>query len=279
MHDIPIGAVIAFNFQSWDIREEVALLQEVGIHRVQIYRNYGQGITAKAIRETLDAAGFVADGLHGYFELEGFEGPPCDPSSAVPAARRAVLEIMRGEADYARVLGCRDIIVHPAGSDSRPEDSFRAEALVSTAAGLAEIGRNTGVRFLFENMPPTMFGRDAAVLRRIVDTVASPHVGLAYDSGHAALAGDAVGTIQIMGPRIWGVHIHDTRGLEDDHLIPGLGIVPFEEVARALAKVGYEGTFILEIYRSTAEVRRDLTPERLAFIERLRRLASGRDQA
>jgi len=32
---------------------------------------------------------------------------------------------------------------------------------------------------------------------------------------------------------------------------------------------------MLEIYRETAEVRRDLTPERLAYIERLRRLASG----
>lgn len=59
------------------------------------------------------------------------------------------------------------------------------------------------------------------------------------------------------------------------HLLPGMGIIDFETVARALADVGFGGTFLLEIYRPTDEVRRDLTPERLAYIERLRRIASG----
>ena len=45
--------------------------------------------------------------------------------------------------------------------------------------------------------------------------------------------------------------------------------------ANPWAEVGFSGTFMLEVYRPTDEVRRDLTPERLAFIDRLRRLASG----
>ncbi|MBM4020508.1 MAG: sugar phosphate isomerase/epimerase [Planctomycetes bacterium] len=276
MQDLPLGAVIAFDFKTWDVREEIALLQEVGIRRVQIYRNYAQGISADAVRRTLDAAGLVPDSLHGYFSLEGFDGPPCDLSAADERARLAALDIMRSEAQYARTLGCRDIIIHPAPQGDTQNDLFRPAMLASSARVLADIGRRSQVRFLIENMPPPMFGRDAAALRRAADGAASPHVGLAYDSGHAALAGDAIGAIHAMGPRLWGVHLHDTRGTEDDHLIPGLGVVPFEDVAHALAQVGYSGTFILEVYRTTAEVRRDLTPERLAFIEAIRRRASGR---
>ena len=274
MHDLPLGSVIAFDFKTWDIREEIALLQDVGIRRVQIYRNYKQGISAEEVLRTLTAAGLTPDSLHGYFSLEGFEGPPCDLSSSDAALRQASLAIMQGEARYARTLGCRDIIIHPVPSGDTLNDAFREATLTESALVLAEIGREHDVRFLIENMPPPMFGR-AAGLRRVADAAASPHVGLTYDSGHATLAGDPIGAIHAMGPRLWGVHIHDTYGTKDDHLIPGMGVVPFDDVARALAAVGYSGTFILEVYRTTAEVRRDLTPERLAFIETLRRKASG----
>lgn len=55
-----------------------------------------------------------------------------------------------------------------------------------------------------------------------------------------------------------------------------MGTVPFEDVARTLAEIGFPGTFMLEIYRDTDEVRRDLTPDRLAFIRHLQQVASGR---
>ena len=81
--------------------------------------------------------------------------------------------------------------------------------------------------------------------------------------------------VQAMGPRLWGVHLHDNDGAEDDHYLPGMGTIPFEDVARALAEVAFSGTFMMEIYRDTWEIRRDLTPERLEYIHHLRRLASG----
>jgi sugar phosphate isomerase/epimerase len=275
MHDLPLGTVIAFDFKTWDVQEEIALVRDIGIRRVQIYRNYKQGISAEEVRRTLEGGGLAVDSLHGYFSLEGFDGPPCDLSSNNEDLRQASLAIMEGEARYARTLGCRDIIVHPVPSGDTQNDAFRIATLTESARRMAEIGREHDVRFLIENMPPPMFGRQASVLREIVDTVASPHVGLTYDSGHATLAGDPIGTIYAMGPRLWGVHIHDNLGAKDDHLIPGMGVIPFDEVAHALAAVKYSGTFILEVYRTTAEVRRDLTPERMAFIETLRRKASG----
>jgi sugar phosphate isomerase/epimerase len=275
MSDLPLGAVIAFDFQAWDVSDEIALLAAAGVRRVQVYRNYVQGITAAAVRKTLDQAGLAADSLHGCFQADDLAGPLCDLSAADRGLREASLDLMRLEAEFARVLGCRDIVVHPVGLGSKMTDGWRERALAESGRGLDRLGREFGVRFLIENMPPPYFGTDVRPLCRVVDALASPHVGLAYDSGHAMLAGDPVGIVRLMGPRLWGVHLHDNRGLQDDHLIPGTGIIPFEEVARALAEVHYGGTFMIEVYRPTAEVRRDLTPGRLAFIDRLRRLASG----
>ncbi len=275
MPDLPLGAVIAFGFQKWDLEEELAIIREAAIQRIQVYRNLLAGTPPEAIRRRAQDAGLVIDSLHGYIELEMLDGPRFDLTADDPAVREAALEIARREADFARRLGCRDVILHPAGPGDTQNDAFRPEHLARSAERLARIAETADVRFLFENMPPPMFGHDARLLRRIVDRVASPHLGLAYDSGHAHVAGRAVQTVHEMGPRLWGIHLHDNRGTGDDHLLPGMGTAPLEDVARALAEVGFAATFMLEIYRDTDEVRRELTPDRLDYIHRLRRLASG----
>ena len=275
MPELPLGAVIAFDFKKWDVQEEIAIVRLAGARLVQIYRNYLQGITPERIRTTLDDAGLAIDSLHGYINLEQFDGPAFDLSSPDTDVRQASLEIARGEAEYARRLGCRNVIVHPVGPGDTEHDAGRPDALRRSAERLVRIAERADVRFLVENMPPPMFGRDAKFLRAVADTLDSTRLGLAYDSGHATLAGRPVEIIRDMGPRLWGVHLHDNNGREDDHMLPGMGVVPFEDVARALAEVKFAGVFMLEIYRDTAEVRRDLTPERLAYIERLRRTASG----
>jgi sugar phosphate isomerase/epimerase len=275
MPQLPLGVVIAFDRVAWNIQEEIDLLRKVGCKRVQVYRNYAQNISADYVRQTLENAGLICDSLHGYFRLEESPGPSFDPSSSNASLRAAALEIMRLEAEFAHAIGCRDIVVHPSEPDSRGDDPGRTEFFTSSVEALARLGEQADVRFLLENMPPPMFGTDARVLRRIADKVDSPHVGLVYDSGHAMLAHQPAEFVRVMGPRLGLLHLHDNLGTLDDHMIPGTGVIPFEEVARTLAEVGYGGTFLLEVYRKTDEVRRDMTPARLAFIERLRRLASG----
>lgn len=275
MPDLPLGAVVAFEFEKWNADEEIALVHDAGAGLVQVYRNYPKGVTAEHIRGVLDGAGLVADSLHAYIDIEMFDGPPFDLSAEDASARNDALDIARREADYARTLGCRDIVVHPVGPGDTRDDAFRPANLAASAERLARIAEAADVRFLLENMPPSMFGHDARLLRRLVDAVDSPHLGLAYDSGHAHIAKDPVGTVHAMGPRLWGVHLHDNDGAEDGHYLPGMGTLPFEDVARALAQIGFANTFMIEVYRDTWEVRRDLTPERLGHIHHLRRLASG----
>jgi sugar phosphate isomerase/epimerase len=275
MADLALGAALAFDFTGWDVDDEIALLRSAGVSRVHIYRNYSQGISAEHIREKTSEAGLIIESLHGYFQLEDDSRPPLDLSSDDDALRLASVDLLAGEAEFARTLGCRDIVIHPVPPGDTEHQPFRPAAFAASLRRLAEIARKADVRYLVENMPPPMFGRDVAMIRRMIDGLASPHLGQCYDSGHAMLAGDPLGVIRAMGPRLWGVHLHDNDGKDDEHRLPGMGIVPFEDVARTLAEVGYRGTFLLEIYRKTDEVRRDLTPARLAFINRLRHLASG----
>ena len=55
--------------------------------------------------------------------------------------------------------------------------------------------------------------------------------------------------MDMFGNRVSALHIHDNRCIEnaDDHLLPFDGNIDFKEVAKTLAKSGFEGTLMLEV--------------------------------
>ncbi|HLE46678.1 MAG TPA: TIM barrel protein, partial [Candidatus Thermoplasmatota archaeon] len=46
--------------------------------------------------------------------------------------------------------------------------------------------------------------------------------------------------------RFGNVHLHDNKGVVDDHLTLGDGEVPWKDAVRALVDSGYGGTFVIE---------------------------------
>ena len=51
---------------------------------------------------------------------------------------------------------------------------------------------------------------------------------------------------QALGKELYALHIHDNRGMQDEHLIPYLGTINMDEVINALIEIGYEGYFTFE---------------------------------
>jgi sugar phosphate isomerase/epimerase len=50
----------------------------------------------------------------------------------------------------------------------------------------------------------------------------------------------------MIGDKLKAVHIHDNMGKEDEHLIPGDGIIDWNAFADALREIGYTGVISLE---------------------------------
>ena len=74
------------------------------------------------------------------------------------------------------------------------------------------------------------------------------------DIGHAEMMGESVSAEQMifaLRDKLGALHIHDNRCVTDtdDHLLPFVGNIDFEEVAKAIAKSGYKGTVMLELNR------------------------------
>jgi len=272
---VQLGTVAPVGFADFPPAEWLACLRRLGCSVVQVYRNQQADVSLAQMRDYIAAGGLPCDSLHGVF------GEQYDPSSPEEPARRAAVDVYRREGDLALQLGGPLVVVHCAtvrrdGIGDR-ERRVRLDQLRKSVCELGRHGRQTGVRYAFENLPRYhAIGWDVPELAGVLDAAAASHTGMCLDTGHALMAGDVPAAICAGGGRIIYVHFSDNSGASDDHDMPTCGRLDADAVAAALREVGYRGTLMLEVFYRIDRLRR-LIDEGLADrLARVVRLANGR---
>ena len=104
---------------------------------------------------------------------------------------------------------------------------------------------------------PGLLVETAAEAREIIERVASPHVGVSFNTGHFHRAGCDLGAvIRELGTCIRHVHVEDpAAGGSGAVVVPGTGAVDFAAVFAALDAVRYGGWFTVDL--SGADVHPD----------------------
>ena len=75
----------------------------------------------------------------------------------------------------------------------------------------------------------------------------SPRTGICLDFGHAFLMGDVADTIETVAEHLVTTHVHDNDGKKDDHLVPFDGRINWDIALMTMQKVGYDGTYLMEL--------------------------------
>lgn len=117
---------------------------------------------------------------------------------------------------------------------------------------LAEIGERAGITYCVENLN-TLIDHPGIPLARAEDTLAlvesvgSPRVRMMLDLYHAQIGeGNLVNLIERASEAIGEVQVADVPGRCE----PGTGEIHYPAIARALQRIGYEGTVGLEAFAS-----------------------------
>jgi sugar phosphate isomerase/epimerase len=103
-----------------------------------------------------------------------------------------------------------------------------------------------GVRLALEVIPNNL-STAGALVQLLEDDLEMPGAGICLDFGHANLLGDLVDAIEVVSGHLITTHVHDNRGRRDDHLVPFQGTIDWNAALTAVQKVGYEGTYMLEL--------------------------------
>lgn len=166
--------------------------------------------------------------------------------------------------DAAELCGAQTVVVHPPFRWQRDY----AEEFVE---GVRRISDESGIAVAVENMYPwRVRQREIPAYLPHWDPTDEDYDHVVLDLSHAAVAGsDALEMASALGPRLRHLHLTDGTGSpKDEHLVPGRGRQPCEEVLNLLTQTGWTGTVVLEVNtrrcRNAVERELDLA-ESLAF--------------
>jgi protein FrlC len=113
---------------------------------------------------------------------------------------------------------------------------------------------------------PGLFIEYVDELRQWIDRIGHPRLGANLDIGHSQVIGESIPhAIELLGDRIWNIHVEDIPGRKHYHLIPGEGTIDWPEVRAALERIGYHRFLTVELYTHTADPQSAAKKSRLAL--------------
>jgi sugar phosphate isomerase/epimerase len=166
--------------------------------------------------------------------------------------------------EIAVAVGASTVVVHPPFR-------WQREYAATFFEGVNERADRFGVRIAVENLYPWRArNREILAYSPGWDPVPYPYRDVTLDLSHTAISGsDAVRMLRDLGDRMTHLHLGDGTGsAKDEHLVPGHGTQPCDEVLRILGARGWSGTVAVEVStrrsKNREERRADLA-ESLAF--------------
>ena len=190
------------------------------------------------VRRDADNAGIEIYQAHGPWRW-----PPQDAS---PEERAERFEKMSRAIMGCEILGCPNFIIHPImpfGDWQDPEPQKLWEMNLEFFSRLCDVAKAHGRVICFENMPMTALSLSTPEqIMRFIKEINSPYMRMCLDTGHCSVFGlSPADAVRMIGKEyLRALHVHDNDGRADRHMLPGQGVIDWEDFARALAEIGCE---------------------------------------
>lgn len=244
-----LSAVVPFGYDDFTGEGLLKLYKRLGCEAIQIQRHPEKNPPASELRMKTEDAGLRVDSMHGRF------GTELDPSTDNPEMRERTMRTAIEDAEYLAELGGRFVVLHPSTSGTVTGSTERQDRLIEFLGELEKPARDCGVRFLLENLPPIFpLGGHAGDLIEVLEAVNTEVYGLILDTGHANMADNAKLQFDTMySGGISAMHVHDNKGILDNHLWPGTGTVDWSLVASHTSGLG-DIPLALEVFPAEHEL-------------------------
>lgn len=175
------------------------------------------------------------------------------PRDALGRAR--IIEQLERTAAIARAIGAPSIVVVPGCAKDGVSRSAAITDAVEVLRLMSDVVGDVGLAFEFLGKPgcsvPTL---DMAI--EIVVQADRSNVGMVIDTYHFYAGGSAIADIAgVPIEKLFVVHLNGCEDLPkaeltDAHrLFPGEGVIPIDEILRAIRARGFDGTMSIEIFR------------------------------
>lgn len=184
-------------------------------------------------------------------------GPWRWPSQDATEEDRAErMEKMKKSIHLTSLIGCKYWIVHPimphAIYERKDPEKSKSTWDINRPfmRELIKTAHEENVIICLENMPMPEFslGKVEDIIK-FVKEMDDPNFKICLDTGHAAVTKEACGdAVRAIGRDLLAtLHIHDNNGTHDQHRLPYFGVIDWQDFAKALHEIGFDGTFNYEL--------------------------------
>lgn len=177
-----------------------------------------------------------------------------DLSSLDEATRDKAVHWHQATLRAARLLGAGYITIHGGDRIEEPDQRPRhIEAAIQSIGRLVPLAEQLEVTIALENILDPYLPRDLSEAVALVEGVDSERFRMIFDIGHAFLSdGLDAWLARFDDFPFCAVHATDNHGRvrntsnDDEHLFPGRGIIPWEEVIGEVHRLGFDGPLTIE---------------------------------
>ena len=225
----------------------------VEVFAVKSHFDYRDRRAAIALAEWLDDTRMALHSMHAPIARDYVNGTWKDNLSLAAVEdrrRKAAVEETLATLDVAAAVKYSTLVLH--GGVPEPQGGAADNNLGSLVRSLEElspVAERYGVRLAIEVIPNGLSTPSALV--ELVESELEADLGICMDVGHARLMGDVVEAIETCSGHLFTTHLHDNRGKNDDHLVPGKGVINWDATLVAFQKVGYDGAWMFELAAAT----------------------------
>ena len=197
-------------------------------------------------RRLADEAGIIINQSHGPWRWPARDFTAAD--------REERMEKMKRSIRATALLGCRDWVIHPimpyGVHDVNTDDAKKTwELNIEFMRELLSYAKKYDVTICLENMPMREFSlAKPADILRFVKEMDDANFKICLDTGHIAVFEElSVGdSVRELGEEIKTLHIHDNKYGMDLHLFPYSGKIDWNDFAKSLSEIDFNGVFSLE---------------------------------
>jgi sugar phosphate isomerase/epimerase len=242
--------MVAYGFERVSLAADLHIASALGASCVEVLPLWNSRPDPSLAARQIQDAGLALWSAHGSWGGQSVFSHRVDLAATSPADRQASLDDLYACIDWLAQAGGSLLVVHPGAASDPLDHHERQTALADSLASLADRAAAAQLLIALENMPHGVHpGSHMSDLARIVAQIDHPALGLALDTGHAALVDSPDHAAAAAQNRLWTTHVHDNDGRADLHWPPGLGIINWTSLALALDHIDYQGPIILECIR------------------------------
>lgn len=234
-----------------DLQTDVAATAHAGYQALELWAakvdKYLEDHSVEQLKVLLDDNN-VAPMTFNSIEFIAFRGNEFDQ---IKARCRQLSQI-------AQVIGCPSVAVIPSPTPAwdTPWDTVVAEH-VAALQDLSDIASEYGIKLAFEFIGFGGFSvRTPRGAWEIIQKTGRDNIGMVVDAAHLYVGGGLHSEIDQLDPKyIYAFHLDDTEAMAKEaytdayRLLPGLGVIPLDDICARLKGIGYDGACSIELFR------------------------------